>query len=147
MVGVAVISLVALTLTFDSDDDETNYDREGWETISMDGQVVGIRTSTIEEKCQAFDTLVIYCNTLGARFGPYLSQSLELALPALLFYFHEGVREAACRCVHVFRWGSLTDSLYLGTCYPSCPYGCAFVIALRRLFPLFLCHTTYMVCA
>lgn len=84
------------------DDDETNYDREGWETISMDGQVVGIRTSTIEEKCQAFDTLVIYCNTLGPRFGPYLSQSLELALPALLFYFHEGVREAACRYVRVF---------------------------------------------
>ncbi|KAL4079008.1 armadillo-type protein [Scleroderma citrinum] len=81
------------------DEDEPNHDREGWETISMDGQIVGIRTSTIEEKCQAFDTLVIYCNTLGARFGPYLSQSLELALPALLFYFHEGVREAACRLI------------------------------------------------
>ncbi|KAH7883434.1 ARM repeat-containing protein [Phlebopus sp. FC_14] len=81
------------------DADDANFEREGWETISMDGQIVGIRTSTLEEKCQAFDTLVIYCSTLGARFGPYLSQSLELTLRALEFYFHEGVREAACRLV------------------------------------------------
>ncbi|KAF9236016.1 armadillo-type protein [Melanogaster broomeanus] len=81
------------------DAEDENYDREGWETISMDGQIVGIRTSTIDEKCQAFDTLVIYCSILGGRFGPYLTQSLELTLPALLFYFHEGVREAACRLI------------------------------------------------
>ncbi|KAI5991786.1 armadillo-type protein [Pisolithus marmoratus] len=81
------------------DEDDSNCEREGWETISMDGQIVGIRTSTIDEKCQAFDTLVIYCSVLGGRFGPYLSQSLELTLPALQFYFHEGVREAACRLI------------------------------------------------
>lgn len=79
-------------------DEEDHFEREGWETISMDGQIIGIRTSTIDEKCQAFDTLVIYCSILGGRFGPYLTQSLELTLPALQFYFHEGVREAACRC-------------------------------------------------
>lgn len=79
------------------DDEEDHCEREGWETISMDGQIVGIRTSTIDEKCQAFDTLVIYCSILGPRFGPYLTQCLELTLPALQFYFHEGVREAACR--------------------------------------------------
>lgn len=82
------------------DEEEDHPDRDGWETISMDGHIVGIRTSTIDEKCQAFDTLVIYCSILGGRFGPYLTQSLELTLPALQFYFHEGVREAACRCVH-----------------------------------------------
>jgi hypothetical protein len=69
-------------------------EREGWETIQMDGQTVGIKTSAIEEKCQAFETLVIYSSTLGARFAPYFSQSLELALPGLRFYFHDGVREA-----------------------------------------------------
>ena len=60
----------------------------------MDGRQVGIKTSAIEEKCQAFETLLIYCSTLGARFAPYLSQSLELVLPSLMFYFHDGVREA-----------------------------------------------------
>ncbi|KAF9218740.1 ARM repeat-containing protein [Gyrodon lividus] len=81
------------------DDEDEKHDREGWETISMDGRIVGIRTSTIDEKCQAFDTLVIYCSILGGRFGPYITQTLELTLQALLFYFHEGVREAACRLV------------------------------------------------
>lgn len=76
-------------------------DREGWETIQMDGQTVGIKTSAIEEKCQAFETLVIYSSTIGARFAPYLAQSLELALPALRFYFHDGVREAAAMCVSI----------------------------------------------
>ncbi|EIW80155.1 ARM repeat-containing protein [Coniophora puteana RWD-64-598 SS2] len=82
------------------EDDENGYEeREGWETINMDGRIVGIRTSTIEEKCQAFETLLIYAATLDGRFAPYLTQALELALPALRFYFHEGVREAACRLI------------------------------------------------
>ena len=68
----------------------------------MDGQTVGIKTSAIEEKCQAFETLVIYCSTLGARFGPYLSQSLELTLPSLHFFFHDGVREACAMYVQPF---------------------------------------------
>lgn len=65
----------------------------------MDGQTLGIRTSSIDEKCQAFETLVIYCSTLGSHFAPYLSQTLEITLPALKFYFHDGVREAAAMYV------------------------------------------------
>ena len=65
----------------------------------MDGKQIGIKTSAIEEKCQAFEPLVIYCSTLNSRFAPYLSQTLELALPALRFYFHDGVREASALCV------------------------------------------------
>lgn len=93
---------------------------------------------------------------LSAHFGPYLSQSLKLALLALLFYFHEGVQEAACRCVRVFSlfgdglWGLLTDLLYLSIpryVLLSFPYRCAFVVALQQLFPLFLRHTMYMDCA
>ena len=68
--------------------------------MSVDGQQVGIKTSAIEEKCQAFETLVVYASTLGARFAPYLPQSLELVLPGLKFFFHEGVREACA--VYVF---------------------------------------------
>lgn len=83
----------------DEDEEESGVEREGWETMSLDGQQVGIKTSAIEEKCQAFETLVIYVSTLGARFAPYLQQSLELVLPGLKFLFHEGVREACAMCV------------------------------------------------
>lgn len=86
------------TILIFADDDEEDpsrqEDREGWETMSLDGQQVGIKTSIIEEKCQAFETLVIYVSTLNTKFAPYLTQSLELVLPNLKFYFHEGVREA-----------------------------------------------------
>lgn len=60
----------------------------------MDGRTVGIRTSVMDEKCQAFETLVIYCSTLSGKFAPYLAQTLELALPSLKFVIHDGVREA-----------------------------------------------------
>ncbi|KAG6860543.1 hypothetical protein C0995_010005 [Termitomyces sp. Mi166 len=76
------------------EDDEKAEEREGWETVVMDGQTLGIRTSAIEEKCQAFETLVIYCSTLGAHFAPYLLQTLEVTFPGLAFYYHDGVREA-----------------------------------------------------
>ncbi|KAF8120322.1 hypothetical protein EV363DRAFT_126354 [Boletus edulis] len=33
-----------------ADEEEDSYERDGWETISMDGQIVSIRTSTIDEK-------------------------------------------------------------------------------------------------
>jgi importin-5 len=63
--------------------------------MKLDGQRVTVRTAALEEKNQAFETLAIHSSTLGPAFSPYLSQTLELALPALRFYFHDGVREAS----------------------------------------------------
>ena len=88
------IRLQMLTTWLD-DDNGASEEREGWETIQMDGRTVGIKTSAIEEKCQAFETLLIYCSTLGPRFAPYLSPTLELTLPGLTFFYHDGVREAS----------------------------------------------------
>jgi hypothetical protein len=81
------------------DDEEDHHEHHRWETISLDGQIVGTHTPTINEECQAF---VIYCSTVGGRFRPYFMQSLKLTLPALHCYFHKGVREAACRYVRTF---------------------------------------------
>ena len=89
------------------EDEDVPESKEGWDIIEMDGQQVGIRTSAIDEKCQAFETLVIYCSTLGARFAPYLQQSLEMVLQSLRFVLHDGVREACAMCVvvlPVFYW-------------------------------------------
>jgi hypothetical protein len=88
---------------------DTSEEKEGWETMKLDGQRVAVRTAAIEEKNQAFETLAIHCSTLGAAFAPYLGQTLELALPALRFYFHDGVREASCMCV-------VSSSLEPGIC-------------------------------
>ncbi|TFK34400.1 ARM repeat-containing protein [Crucibulum laeve] len=98
------------------DEDEEKKADDGWETISMDGQTLGIRTSAIEEKCQAFETLVIYCSTLGPRFAPYLAQTLEVTLPSLRFYFHDGVREACAMLIPMLlacgkQSGTLTNQM------------------------------------
>ncbi|KAF4620286.1 hypothetical protein D9613_001263 [Agrocybe pediades] len=81
------------------EEDENAEEREGFEVIVMDGQTYGVRTSVMDEKCQAFETLVIYCSTLGALFAPWLGQTLEVTLPSLKFYFHEGVREACAMLI------------------------------------------------
>jgi hypothetical protein len=80
-------------------DEDVDEDRDGWETLTLDGRQVGIRTAQLEEKCQALETLVVHCSTLGPRFAPYLMPTLELTLPMLRFHFHEGVQEAACMFV------------------------------------------------
>lgn len=92
-----------LTLVSEDDDDDANSEREGWETVTVDGRTMGIKTSALEEKCQAFETLLIYCSTLGGKYAPYLSQTLEICIPCLKFDFHEGVREASAMYVfHTF---------------------------------------------
>ena len=87
------------TNLIDEEDLEKAEDREGWETIILDGQTYGVRTSIKDEKCQAFKTLVICCSTLGAGFSPYLAQTLAVTLPCLRFDFHEGVRESCAMYV------------------------------------------------
>ncbi|KAJ7827021.1 armadillo-type protein [Mycena olivaceomarginata] len=116
---LATASAKADISVYDEEEDKVE-ERDGWETVSMDGQTLGIRTSAIEEKCQAFETLVIYCSTLGPRFAPYLSQTFEVALPSLRFYFHDGVREACAMLIPMLlasgkNSGTLTNQMVTAT--------------------------------
>ncbi|KAJ6487827.1 armadillo-type protein [Mycena sanguinolenta] len=116
---LATASAKADISVYDEEEDQVEG-RDGWETVNMDGQTLGIRTSAIEEKCQAFETLVIYCSTLGPRFAPYLSQTFEVTLPSLRFYFHDGVREACAMLVPMLlasgkNSGTLTNQMVTAT--------------------------------
>lgn len=91
---LSVVVMLRYSCMGPEDTSDEPEDREGWELLNMDGQQIGIRTSALEEKCQAFETLLIYSSTLGPRFVSYLTPTLELVLPNLRFFFHEGVREA-----------------------------------------------------
>lgn len=103
----------------DSEDEQgMNGEKEGWETIELEGQHVGIKTASIEEKCQAFEMLVIHCSTMGVKFSPWLSQVLELVLPGLTFIFHDGVREAAALCVVIFYVDGVVNKLYQSRLIP-----------------------------
>lgn len=77
------------------DEEDERFESDAWTTIKLEGQSVGIKSAVLEEKCQALEMLLVYVSTLGGSFAPYLTQSFELVLPALRFYFHVGVQETA----------------------------------------------------
>ncbi|KAG1473754.1 hypothetical protein G6F56_000773 [Rhizopus delemar] len=80
----------------DDEDIESQFPADdGWEFVGINGQQIGIKTSVLEEKSTAVEMLVSYARDLGAGFLPYVPEVLEIALPLLKFYFHEGVRHAA----------------------------------------------------
>ncbi|OMJ17419.1 Importin subunit beta-3 [Smittium culicis] len=81
----------------DSEEDASlKYSSEdGWEFANISGQQIGIRTSVLEEKCTAVEMLICYSRELGAGFEPYAKSVLDLILPMLKFYFHEGVKFAS----------------------------------------------------
>ncbi|KAJ2078427.1 importin subunit beta-3 [Coemansia sp. RSA 988] len=82
------------------EDAEASYAAEdGWEFANIGGQQVGIRTTALEEKCDAVELLATYARDLGAAFVSYAADALEMLAPLFRFYFHEGVRYAAATAV------------------------------------------------
>ncbi|RUS25813.1 importin subunit beta-3, partial [Jimgerdemannia flammicorona] len=83
----------------DDVDAESKFSAEdGWEFVGVDGQQIGIKTTVLEEKCTAVEMLICYARELGAGFQPYVEQVMDIVMPLLKFYFHDGVRHAAA-CV------------------------------------------------
>ncbi|KAF2234745.1 putative importin beta-3 subunit [Viridothelium virens] len=73
---------------------------EGWELVPLKGKVIGIKTSTLDDKHMAIELIVIYAQTLQAGFEPYVNDIMHrIALPGLGFFFHDPVRVASAKAV------------------------------------------------
>lgn len=87
------------------DDDEqisSFQQEEGWELVPLKGKVIGIKTSTLEDKHMAIELIVIYAQQLEEAFEPYVLEIIEkVALPGLAFFFHDPVRIASAKSVPV----------------------------------------------
>ena len=85
------------------DDDEqiSSFQQEdGWELVPLKGKVIGIKTSTLEEKHMAIELILIYAQQLEGAFEPYVVEILEkVVLPGLAFFFHDPVRVASAKSV------------------------------------------------
>ncbi|KAJ3361562.1 hypothetical protein GGF32_007166 [Allomyces javanicus] len=88
---------VALLDVDDSDEDYSPED--GWQQAMIDGQRLCIRTSLLDEKCSAIEMVMCYARHLGTGFKTYVPQVMEILIPNLLFYYHDGVRHAAMRAI------------------------------------------------
>ncbi|KAI9777689.1 MAG: hypothetical protein M1839_008608 [Geoglossum umbratile] len=73
---------------------------EGWELVPVKGKVIGIKTTTLDDKHMAIELLVVYAQVLAAAFEPYVLEIMDkVALPGLAFFFHDPVRVASAKCV------------------------------------------------
>lgn len=85
------------------DDEEkvAQMDQEdGWELVPLKGKVIGIKTSTLDDKHMAIELIVIYAQVLEEAFEQYVNDIMDkIALPGLAFFFHDPVRVASAKCV------------------------------------------------
>lgn len=85
-------------------DDEEQADRlqqeDGWELLPLKGKMIGIKTSSMDDKHMAIELLVVYAQVLEGQFAPYTAQIMkDIALPGLAFFFHDPVRFISARLV------------------------------------------------
>lgn len=54
-------------------------------------QHFGIKTAGLEEKATACQMLVCYARELKEGFAPYTEEVVNIMVPLLNFYFHDGI--------------------------------------------------------
>ena len=87
----------------DDEEQAAKVSREdGWDMIPLKGKVIGIKTSSLEEKQMAIELIVIYAQQLEAAFEPYVADIMEkVSLPSLAFFFHDPTRVTSAKSVPV----------------------------------------------
>lgn len=89
-----------IQLLDDDEQVEQMHSEEGWELVPLKGKMIGIRTSTMEDKHMAIELLVVYAQVLEGDFAPYVANIMEkVALPGLAFFFHDPVRYISAKLV------------------------------------------------
>ncbi|KFA65338.1 hypothetical protein S40285_07161 [Stachybotrys chlorohalonatus IBT 40285] len=84
----------------DDDHIEQIQSEEGWELVPLKGKMIGIKTSTMDDKHMAIELLVVYAQVLEGAFAPYVANIMEkIALPGLAFFFHDPVRYISAKLV------------------------------------------------
>ncbi|KAJ9134791.1 Importin beta-3 [Pleurostoma richardsiae] len=89
-----------IQLLDDDEQVEQMQQEDGWELVPVKGKMIGIKTSTMDDKHMAIELLVVYAQTLEASFAPYVAEIMEkIALPGLAFFFHDPVRYISAKLV------------------------------------------------
>lgn len=84
----------------DDEQVEALQQEDGWELVPVKGKMIGIKTSTMDDKHMAIELLVVYAQVLEANFAPYVAEVMEkIALPGLAFFFHDPVRYMSAKLV------------------------------------------------
>lgn len=89
-----------IQLLEEEDHIEQIQQEEGWELVPIKGKMIGIRTSTMDDKRMAIELLVVYAQVLEGNFAPFVADVMEkIAIPGLAFFFHDPVRYISAKLV------------------------------------------------
>lgn len=85
-----------ISLLEEEEAEEYNNNDE-WDVINLSGKHIAVHSAALDDKVSAMDLLRVYAVQLKEEFFPWVKEIVEeIALPALDFYLHDGVRVSAC---------------------------------------------------
>lgn len=80
----------------EEDEAEEFSNNDEWDVLTLSGRLIAIHTAALDDKAAAMDLLRVYATQLKGAFFPWVSETVrDIALPALDFYLHDGVRSSA----------------------------------------------------
>lgn len=80
----------------EEDEAEEFNNSDEWDVINLSGKLIAVHTAALDDKVTALDLLRIYAVQLKEDFFPWLGDiAKDIAIPALDFYLHDGVRASA----------------------------------------------------
>lgn len=80
----------------EEDEAEEFNNNDEWDVINLGGKLIAVHTAALDDKLSAMDLLRIYATQLKALFLPWVKEiASDIAIPALDFYLHDGVRASA----------------------------------------------------
>lgn len=87
----------AQDISFLEEDEIEEFSKnDEWDVISISGKILAVHTAALDEKSSAINLLRIYATQLKGLFLPWVQEIVQdIALPALDFYLHDGVRSSA----------------------------------------------------
>lgn len=84
-----------ISLLEEEEAEEYNNNDE-WDVINLSGKLIAVHTAALDDKVSAMDLLRIYATQLKGDFFPWVKETVQdIAIPALDFYLHDGVRASA----------------------------------------------------
>lgn len=80
----------------EEDEAEDYSNNDEWDVINLSGKLIAVHTAALDEKVSAIDLLRVYATQLKGLFFPWVKEiAHDIAIPALDFYLHDGVRASA----------------------------------------------------
>eukprot|EP01100_Stratorugosa_tubuloviscum_P001006 TRINITY_DN1224_c0_g2_i1.p1 TRINITY_DN1224_c0_g2~~TRINITY_DN1224_c0_g2_i1.p1 ORF type:complete len:1087 (-),score=588.52 TRINITY_DN1224_c0_g2_i1:206-3466(-) len=76
-------------------------EKEGWDYLTIGEKIIGIKTSTIEDKLNACSLIFSYAQELEHDFFPFVQQTAQIVVPLIKFYYDDDIR-STCACTLPF---------------------------------------------